>query len=165
MNSFDKTLDKITLVIAGISFAAMIVITTVNVFARFLFMKSFAWSEELTYLFFNWAVFFGICNVYNQQGLVSIDSLVIRLPKALQRRFAIVTFAIVGILNIALTVWGWQLTIGGWARKTANLKIPYTFVDICLPISTMIICYYAFRNLVKEWKGEHVEEASLDKRA
>ncbi len=165
MKSFDKTLDKITLIIAGIAFSAMIIITTVNVFARFLFMKSFAWSEELTYLFFNWAVFFGICNVYNQQGLVSIDSLVIRLPKALQRRFAIVTFGVVGILNIALTVWGWQLTIGGWARKTANLKIPYTFVDICLPISTMIICYYAFRNMISELKGEHVEEASLDKRA
>ncbi|MBQ6363143.1 MAG: TRAP transporter small permease [Lachnospiraceae bacterium] len=164
MSKFDKILDKTTLIIASIAFSAMIVITTFNVFARFLFMKSFAWSEELTYMCFNWAVFFGICNVYNSQGLISIDSLVIRLPKDVQRKFAIVTFAIVALLNVALTIWGWRLTFGAWQRKTANLMIPYTFIDMCLPISTMIICYYAIRNMIKEIKGQHVEEASLDQR-
>ncbi len=165
MSKFDKILDRITFWIAGLSFSAMILITTFNVFARFLFMKSFAWSEELTYMFFNWAVFFGICNVYNSQGLISIDSLVIRLPRKVQRYFAIVTFAIVALLNVALTVWGWQLTIGAWQRKTANLMIPYTIIDMCLPISTMIIIYYSLRNMIKEIKGQHVEEAAIDQRA
>lgn len=165
MKKFNKKLDQITRFIAGISFSAMIIITSVNVFSRFIFSKSFAWSEELTYLFFNWTVFFGICGVYKRQGLISIDSLVKKLSQRGQRIAAILSFGFVAALNVALTIWGWQLTIGGWARKTANLKIPYTFVDICLPIAMMIMCYYSVAYMIKEIKGQTVEQASLENRS
>jgi len=164
MKKFNDTLDTVTKVIAGIAFSAMIIITSMNVFSRFIFSKSFAWSEELTYLFFNWAVYFGICGIYKKQGLISIDSLVSRLSPQLRRTFAIVTFGVVAALNVALSIWGWQLTIGGWSRTTANLMIPYTFVDICLPISTMIMCYYAITYMVREIRGIDVKQASLEDR-
>lgn len=165
MDKFIEKLDKVTLFIAGIAFAAMIAITSINVFARYTVSKSFAWAEELTYLCFNWAVFFGICNVYKNQGLISIDTLVRKLPEKIQQKFRIVTFAIVFVMDIALSVWGWQLTIGGWQRKTANLYIPYTFVDICLPISMMIMGFYSAVFIYKEIKGNAVKQQSLDKRA
>ena len=161
---FDETLNRVTIVIAGIAFSLMIIITTVNVFARFLFSKSFAWSEELTYMFFNWAVFMGICGVYNSQGLISIDAFTSRLPKEVQRKLAVVTFGIVAAMNVALTVWGGSLSINAWSRKTANLLIPYTFIDMSLPLATAIMCYYSVRNMIKEIKGEKVEEASLEKK-
>lgn len=165
METFNKKLDQITRIIAGIAFAGMIVLTTGNVFARFIFSKSFAWSEELTYLCFNWTVFFGICSIYKKQGLISIDSLVIRLSPEMQRIAAILSFGFVAVLNVALTVWGWQLTIGAWQRKTAMLGIPYTFVDICLPLAMMIMCYYSVLYMIKEIKGETVEQASLENRS
>ena len=162
---FDEALNRFTIVAAGIAFSLMIIITTVNVFARFLFSKSFAWSEELTYMFFNWAVFMGICGVYHNQGLISIDAVTSRLPKKIQQKLAVITFAIVAVMNAALTVWGTSLSIHGWSRKTANLLIPYTFIDMCLPLATLIMCYYSVCNMIKEARGQHVEEAAIEDRA
>ena len=52
--------------------------------------------------------------------------------------------------------------VGG---SPANLLIPYTFIDMCLPLATLIMCYYSVCNMIKEARGQHVEEAAIEDRA
>lgn len=164
MRKFDEKLNQVTVFLACMAFAGMIIITSFNVICRYVISKSFAWSEELTYLCFNWAVFMGITDVYRHQGLISIDSLVRKLSPKVQRTMKIITFGVVAILNVALTVWGMQLTIGGWQRTTSALGIPYTFIDLSLPLGTAIMCYYAIEFILWEIQGEHVAAADLQDR-
>ena len=165
MKKAGDILYKAEAVVAGTSFVVMVGVIAINVLARFMFSKSFAWAEEIAYMMFNWAVYFGICLVYRSQGLISIDALVDRLPKMAQHVVQGFTFALGGVANIALVVWGTQLSIQGFARKTPMLQIPYFWIDICIPIACAILALYSFNNMIKILRGNEVEAASLEERA
>lgn len=76
MKKLDQMLLKVTSAVGGVSFVIMVLVIVLNVFARLIFMKSFAWAEEIAYLFLNWSVFMGVCILYRHNGLVAIDVLV-----------------------------------------------------------------------------------------
>lgn len=165
MKKFGDLLYRMELFIAGTAFIVMVGVIVFNVLARFLFEKSFAWAEEISYLGFNWAVFFGICIVYKNQGLISIDALVDRLPQKAQRIVQIFTFAVVGFMNIALVIWGMQLALQGFARTTAALQIPYFWMYIDVPIACLILMGYSFCNMITAIRGGSVRSASIEERA
>ena len=81
MKKAGDTLYTVECTVAGAGFIVMVVVNIFNVLMRFITSSSFAWAEEISYLGFNWAVFFGICVVYRNQGLIAIDVLVNRLPE------------------------------------------------------------------------------------
>ncbi|MGE4549106.1 MAG: TRAP transporter small permease [Intestinibacillus sp.] len=165
MKKAGDILYKAEAVVAGASFVTMVGVIAINVLARFLLNKSFAWAEEISYMAFNWAVYFGICLVYRSQGLITIDALVDRLPPKAQKIVQVFTFALVGAANIALVIWGMQLSIQAVARKTSMLQIPYFWIDICIPIACAILAIYSFDNMVKVLQGKEVQAASLEERS
>ncbi len=165
MKKAGDILYKAEAVIAGTGFVVMMGVIIMNVLARYIFSKSFAWAEEIAYMAFNWAVYFGICIVYRNQGLVSIDALVDRLPDKARHIVQVFTFGLVGVMNLALVVWGIQLSLDGFVRKTAILKIPYFFIDMCIPLAAVILAIYSFHYMVNAIHGEDVKAASLEERS
>ena len=164
MKKAGDILYRIECVIAGLAFVVMVGVIVFNVIARYVMHSSFAWAEEISYLGFNWAVFFGICVVYRNQGLISIDVLVDHLPQKVQRVVQTLTFAVVGLANIALVIWGFQLAIQGMARTTASLAIPYFWMYIEIPIACLILMLYSFHNCYICLRRSEVEAAALEER-
>ena len=164
MKKAGDILYRIECVIAGLAFVVMVGVIVFNVIARYVMHSSFAWAEEISYLGFNWAVFFGICVVYRNQGLISIDVLVDHLPQKVQRVVQTLTFAVVGLANIALVIWGFQLAIQGMARTTASLAIPYFWMYIEIPIACLILMLCSFHNCYICLRGGEVEAAALEER-
>jgi len=162
---FKKTLLKIESIISGTAFSVLIIVTTMNVFYRIFFRKTFPWAEEVSYLFFNWAVFFGACILYSQQGLIAIDALVNRLPKKARRVVRALTFVMIFILCVGLIVWGVRFSINAWMRPTAILHIPYFFFDISIPLAATIMAGYSVDFFLRCIRGEEIEEVALQDRA
>ena len=81
-DKFEETLNKGAIAISSIAFVIMIVVIIANVITRYLFHSSLNWAEEIAYLCFNWAVFFGVAIVYRYQGLTAIDLVVERQSEA-----------------------------------------------------------------------------------
>lgn len=165
MKKAGDILYRVETLVAGAGFVTMVGVIIINVLARFAFQKSFAWAEEIAYMAFNWAVYFGICVVYRNQGLISIDALVDRLPQGVQRIVQVFTFGLVGVANIALVVWGMQLALQSFSRKTPMLQIPYFFINISIPLACLILMMYSFDNMIKVIRGKNVESAALEERA
>lgn len=165
MEKLEKGLTRIEIFVASLSFALMVCIIAINVFSRYIFKMSFAWAEEIAYMAFNWTVYFGICLVYNKQGMISIDVLVDRLPKKAQHVIQVFVFGLVGVINIALVIWGMRLSILGLDRLTSVLKIPYFWIDLSIPLACLILAYYSFRNLVFVLQGKEIESAALEDRS
>ena len=165
MKKAGDALYKVECFISGAAFVVMVGVIAFNVFCRFITRSSYAWAEEIAYLGFNWAVFFGICVVYRNQGLISIDVLVDRLPKKAQHAVQSITFALVGVVNIALIVWGTQLAVLSFARKTPALRIPYFWMYIEIPIVCCILMIYSFYNCYLSVRGRDVQSASLEERS
>lgn len=165
MKKAGDALYKAECLIGGAAFLVMVGVIVFNVLARFTTRTSFAWAEEISYLGFNWAVFFGICIVYRNQGLITIDVLVDRLPKKARHAVQVVTFAIVGVTNIALVIWGMQLALAGFARTTSALRLPYFWMYIEIPIACFILMLYSFHNCYTVLRGRDVEAAALEERS
>ena len=71
------------------------------------------------------------------------------------------TFAVVGLTNIFLVIWGFQLAMNGWVRTTAALSIPYFWMYIEIPIACFILMIYSFHNCYICLRGGKVESAAL----
>jgi len=165
LEKIDKFLKKLEFIVGGTAFTAMVLLIVVNVFSRYLFSKSFAWTEEVAYLLFSWTVFFGACLLYSEQGLIAIDAVVNRLAPKNHRRVQIFTYALVFITNICLVVWGIQFSIKAWSRPTGILHIPFFFIDISIPLACMILAYYSGKFLIMTIRNQEIEEAALEDRA
>ena len=166
MKKLDTAVSKFTAFVGGATFVAMILIIVANVFARLIFMKSFAWAEEIAYLLLNWSVFMGVCHLYKTNALVAIDVLFMVLPKAGKRIVNLVIFALMFVLNIGLIFWSWDLAMATFSgRITPILKIPYFWYYIVVTIAAVILAVYSVGFIVKILKGEEIEEVALQDRA
>ncbi len=165
MKKFDRALYIFQCVLSSAAFIGMIGLTVANVFVRLVISKTLAWSEELTYACFNWAVYIGIGIVYRNQGMVSVGAIVDKLPAKAKRCVMIFVHALVLVTNICLTVWGVQLAVFAMARKTPILKLPYFWIDLAIPVGTVILAYYSLKYLIMTIRGQEVQEASLEERS
>lgn len=162
---FKETLLKIETVISAIAFAVLIIVTTANVICRLIFLKTLSWAEEVSYLFFNWAVFFGACILYARQGLIAIDVLVDHLPSKMRHVTRAISFALIFVMCVILVIWGVKFSINAWGRPTSFLKIPYFFFDISVPITATIMAGYSVDFFLQCVRGKDVASLALEDRA
>lgn len=165
MKTIRDVIAKIEVVVSGTAFVVLVGVVVLNVFSRFILLKSFAWTEEIAYLCFNWSVFFGVCILYRNQGLISIDAVVDRLPPKARHIVRSITFAMIFVMCAALTVWGWKFSVAAWIRPTAILQIPYFFVDVSIPLACAIMAGYSVDFFIRSVRGQDIQQAALEERA
>ena len=161
----ENAVNKTVAVLGSVAFVGMVLSTTLNVLSRYLFSVSFAWAEEVAYLFFNWAVFLGVTLIYKNMGLISIDILVTRFPEKIQKMVAIFNFVLLSLICGALTVWGLNHAIRGWVRKTPAIEIRYSFLNMAIPVAAVIMLAYSIKFLVMTLRNEKIAEAAVEERA
>lgn len=162
---FKKFINDWEMYIASVGFVVMCLAIIINVFSRFVISKSFAWAEEVSYLGFAYTVFFGVCTLYKNQGMIAIDVIVDRLPKLPKRIIYIINFAVLTVGCAVLTYYSYILTVEAWVRPTAALRIPYTFMDLPALIGFFVMCLYSIRFLYWSIIGKEFSESSLENRA
>lgn len=166
MKKLDAAVSKFTAFVGGVTFVVMIPVIVANVFARLIFMKSFAWAEEIAYLLLNWSVFIGVCYLYKTNGLVAIDVLVNALPASAKRIVMLLVYVLMGILNVGLIIWSFDLAMATWSgRMTPILKIPFFWYYIAVTIAGVILTAYSIMFIYKILKHEEIEETALQDRA
>lgn len=135
-------------IVSGIAFVAMLGIVTVNVFVRYFFDQSFSFTEEIAFIGFTYTVFFGTCILYKTHSLIAVDIIVDKLPFRFKKVTAILSFALLTVVNVYFVYLSWILSIGAWVRPTASLRIPYTFIDMAATISFALMAGYSVKFLV-----------------
>lgn len=152
-------------IVSCAGFTLMLVMVTINVFARYVFSRSFSFTEELSYLGFNYSVFFGMCILYKNCGMISIDIVVDRLPKAAQRVVQTLTYLLLTAGNAIMVYYSGKLALEAWVRPTAALRIPYTFIDAAAVFAFIILTFYSIRFLIHVLQGRELKTTSLEERA
>ena len=161
----EEVVNRGATIIGCIAFVGMVLVITFNVGSRFIFRVSFNWAEEISYLFFNWAVFMGITVIYRNQGLIAIDILVNHLPPKVQKMVAVFNFTLLSLISGALVVWGLTHALRGWVRKTASLEMRYSFINMAIPVAAVILLAYSIKFLVLTIRNEKLKETAVEERA
>ena len=71
--------------LAKLFMVAIVVITILAVFMRYILNDPLQWIEEVLIALYLWAIMFGAASAMKGRGHVSIDALVVNLPKSVQR--------------------------------------------------------------------------------
>ncbi|MGE4282084.1 MAG: TRAP transporter small permease [Clostridia bacterium] len=144
-------------ILAGISLAVIVIITVIGVFMRYVVGNPLAWTEEVSLALIVWFVFLGASSAMKRRAHISIDFFVAMLP----RKLRIVSDVIVIIANFIvlsfLVVFGYQLTMQAGVKLTPILRLPYTYIDIAVPLGSALMLVSLIRrsiNLKDYYKRE-----------
>lgn len=126
-----KNLDEF---LAMIAMAFIILLACANVFMRYVIGNPWGWVEEVTIFSFVWLTMLGAAAVVKVEGHCSIDVLQRRLPPGPKHILNMFVY-LCTLVTLALLIWyGTDLALSAGGKTTPMLGIPYTYVDIAVPI-------------------------------
>ena len=154
MKQLRNVLNQLLNVLAGVSFLAMVALTCLQVFTRYILKNPSSWSEELVSYLFAWMALLGASIVAGERGHMNIPILVERLGKGGQKCLAIFSEVIACLFALVILVFGgMQITNLAMGQMTSSLGVPVGIFYIVLPLSGVLNIVYTLLNIVEIANG------------
>jgi TRAP-type C4-dicarboxylate transport system permease small subunit len=117
-------------ILVGVMFLTIVILTLVQVFARYILNSPLLWSEELARLLLVWVVFLGGAVVCWDGRHLNVDTFFSRFSKRL--RSAIRTLnALIALCFLLVLAWSsWPLIELEWIINMGSIPISMSFVRI-----------------------------------
>ena len=155
MEQLRKNLDRILEGLAGISFAAMVLLTCWQVLTRYVLQAPSSWSEELVSYLFAWMALLGASLVTEERGHMNIPTLVERLPKKGQKWSAVFSEGVAFLFSAVILFYGGvQIVDLAMGQMTSSLGIAIGFFYIVLPLSGILNIVYTILNIADILKNK-----------
>jgi TRAP-type C4-dicarboxylate transport system permease small subunit len=127
---------------------ALVVVTSLQVFTRYVLNAPLTWTEELARMLFTWIVFLGAALLLKRGSHITIDILARSLAPGPRRWLLVVshliTLTVVGILAVK----GFRLVQITGASESPALGIPWVYVYAAFPIGMSLMALRYARALV-----------------
>ena len=150
MEKFRTALNKALELLAGLSMAVMVILTTYQVIARYIFNSPSTWSEELVGYLFGWSTLFGATIVSGERGHMNIHIL-----------WEVVAFLFSATI---LVFGGFQVSKLAMGQQTSSLGMAVGVFYWVMPICGVVILLYSILNIIGIANGtislEVADEAS-----
>ncbi|MGI3170854.1 TRAP transporter small permease [Pseudooceanicola sp. C21-150M6] len=145
-------LDRVTgYILRGVAIAclvALFLLIFVNVGARTFQLASFPWFDEVIQGLFAWMVFIGSAALWREQDHFRVGWLADVLPDRPGRVLAIVVVLLEAAFLIAMTRYGWDLTVRSRAL-TPILNLPTGLLYASIPAAGAIMLIYTARDFYR----------------
>lgn len=160
---FWSYLLNLDLVLTGIVFAILVVVTFAGVIMRYFVNNPFVWLEEVQLACFVWIAFLGGGAAFRTGNHVAIEFIVDRLPTGLRKVVEVLIYLVVIIVLGYFFIQGSNLVnqMANTGRTTNILKIPYKIIYSAFPIGCILMIinftiesFKTIFNLNKEKAGE-----------
>lgn len=136
MKSLTKTLNSFEKILVTLSMVLMVILIFVQVFSRYVMGNAIGWTEEASRYLFIWLIFLSIGISFVEKKHISIDIVLDRLPKGVQKAVQQFVYLILLVLSVFLFVQGVDLIqdMKMFNQKSATLQIPMWIVYSALPV-------------------------------
>lgn len=158
------TLLNLDVVIAGLAFLALVALTFVGVFRRYLFNSPILWQEEVQVWLFLWIVFFGGSAAFRSRSHIAIEMVVEMFPRRVQRVLEVLVYFLVIVVLAFLAQYSWMLVqqFITMRKATSVLKIPNAFISIAIPVGCVLMIVNQILTAFQKPSGS---ETGVDKEA
>lgn len=157
MDSIRNILNKFLNLLAGISFAAMVLLTCWQVFTRYILKNPSPWSEELVSYLFAWMALIGASVVTGERGHMNIPIVVDKMGDKAKRAFLIFAEIIAFLFSAIILVYGGtKITALAMGQLTSSLGVAIGVFYIVLPLCGVLNMIYALLNVIDICKGKEV---------
>ncbi len=153
---FTAALDR---ALAGLLIAltvVMVVTVTWQVITRYLLNSPSSYTEELATYLLLWISLLGAAYALRQRAHLGIDVVMARLAPRARRRARVVSYAVVALFCLVALVVGGGILVGvtfELGQRSAAFQIPVGYVYLALPLSGLLMTYYALVGAVETLRG------------
>ncbi len=144
--------------LANLFTVAIVVITILAVFMRYILNDPLQWIEEVLITLYLWAIMLGAVSAMKMRGHVSIDALVVALPKTMQRYLAYFNDVVSIVVLVAFGWLGLQLALAAGDKITPILGFKYTYIDLAVPVGAFWMAFYLLLYLIRDIKNSSRED-------
>ena len=116
------------------------------------------WAQDVSLLAFGWLTFIGSDIIIKSSGLIRIDMLSNRFPKAVQKTLMLVFDFFMLLFLLILIVYGFLLVSQSWNRTFNTLKMSYAWCTLAVPVGSLLMFFSMIgkmlgdiRKPMKEW--------------
>ncbi|MCD8238492.1 MAG: TRAP transporter small permease [Clostridiales bacterium] len=157
MEKIRTGLNKFLNLLAGISFAAMVLLTCWQVFTRYILQNPSSWSEELVSYLFAWMALIGASVVTGERCHMNIPVLVEKFGAKGRKVLAVFSEAIVFVFAAVILVYGGiQISVLAMGQLTSSLGVAIGIFYIVLPLCGILNMIYALLNIIDICRGKEV---------
>lgn len=141
--------DRILSSACAVIFAAMVVIGTYQILTRFIFRRPSTVSEELLTYSFTWMALLSSAYVFGKRDHMRMGFMADKASPGGRKVLSIFGEILILVLAASVLIYGGititQLTM---TQSTASLGIPMGVVYTIIPISGVLIVFYAVLNII-----------------
>ena len=116
------------------------------------------WAQDVSLLAFGWLTFIGSDIINKSGGLIRIDLLSNRFPRAVQKTLMLVFDFFMLLFLLILIVYGFLLVSQSWNRTFNTLKMSYAWCTLAVPVGSLLMFFSMIgkmlgdiRKPMKEW--------------
>ena len=116
------------------------------------------WAQDVSLLAFGWLTFIGSDIIIKSGGLIRIDMLSNRFPKAVQKTLMLVFDVFMLLFLLILIVYGFLLVSQSWNRTFNTRKMSYAWCTLAVPVGSLLMFFSMIgkmlgdiRKPMKEW--------------
>lgn len=147
---------KITIIglidsIISIFVVAIGALLIIQVASRYLFHFPYSWPEETACFIFTWLTCLGVPSAYEKNQLFKITIFKEKLFHiSFQKVLGIITNIIVLLCLIVMVTKGVNAVRLGANRKTASLRIPYSYIYSALPVGFSLLSINVIKKILNK---------------
>jgi TRAP-type transport system small permease protein len=155
---FWRAYEAIVNGVAVTLFSAMVTVTAVGVFFRYVLNAALPWAEEADRYLFIWLSFVGASITMRHKAHIAVDILVRSFKPALQQWVALLAQAcILAFLVVVFKASGPVIEVTSQTRTTAT-DIPMSWVYLAVPVGCVLIGIETLRLMAHTWQRMRASE-------
>ncbi|NMB16750.1 MAG: TRAP transporter small permease [Firmicutes bacterium] len=139
VNLFDRLIRGL----ANIAFAAMFLVTLLQVIARYVLARPFIWTEEMARSLYVWMTFVGMVVVMKEKEHITVDFLINRVSPPFRHLAALVGETLMLLFAVVLFAGGVNMVINTHRARLPSMPIiRYSLVYLAIPVGAfcLIVC-------------------------
>lgn len=145
-----QAIERVLIFIVAVFAAVMIIVTSVEVFRRYLFSLSFIWSEELSRYLMVSVAFFGGAVAYRRKNLIPLDLVTSLMPARVQLYLETILEIISFAILIVLVIFSSKSVMNPAVYKQISVGFPISMgiVFSVMPISFVCMILFAIEHFI-----------------
>lgn len=151
MKAISSLLERALAYLLVVLMSAMVLDVTWQVFTRFIIKNPSSFTEELARYLLMWIGLLGAAYAFRKHSHLSLDLMIQSVTPDKQLLLVRVTQAFSFVFAASVMVFGgFKLMHLTWSldQTSAALGVPIGFVYACLPLSGILICWFAIENIL-----------------
>jgi TRAP-type C4-dicarboxylate transport system permease small subunit len=146
----DKWFVRILSAVIFITFSALVVLVTMQIYVRFFTTSSLTWSEELSTYIMIWMVLMASILVFRNKGHIWVENVIDILP-AMVKPLVLAVSNVFVLVFYVIIIWG-AITLlpTVHSQLSSACKIPMSYLYFAMPFSMVLTIFYIVRHIYDE---------------